>query len=432
VVATTPELANKQSLQTLPNDAVRQIMWRFADRFDFQMLVQSTREVARGPVARLVAQGGRRYHRGPEEPGAGAGGLRAGLGGRRRGDLQPGGNLAYAPIHERGTRSSAPTTWPGPARSRARTASVARRLRAHRAHPLRGRRHRRAGRQGARRRVEGGRGAGAAGGQARPLHHQHGLRQLRHRRRGFGDPRIKGSCMVILEEATRALFDRGAPTKKLVHQLSSTATRSSACRPGQPHHRRLHDQGRGDRAQLQPRRGDRGRVPPHARDGGLMTSAKLLGRRAGDPLPARPLPRRRGAAGLAALRLGCSRRRTRCTGWSTSGPRARPAPRSASPARAVSTNSTRSSAQGRDSSPSRASGGPRADAAMRKVRRTRLECLELARPASCDARDGAARRAGGRPIWCSSCARRAGQRALPGLQALEHRHGANMMREASA
>jgi hypothetical protein len=37
-----------------------------------------------------------------------------------------------------------------------------------------------------------------------------------------GDPRIKGSCMVILEETDPGVFDRGVPTKKLVHQLSST------------------------------------------------------------------------------------------------------------------------------------------------------------------------------------------------------------------
>jgi hypothetical protein len=37
-----------------------------------------------------------------------------------------------------------------------------------------------------------------------------------------GDPRIKSSCMVILEDTDPGLFDRGAPTLKLVHQLSST------------------------------------------------------------------------------------------------------------------------------------------------------------------------------------------------------------------
>jgi hypothetical protein len=49
-------------LRTLPSDAVRQIQWNFADRYDSQMLVQSARGVARGPVAKLVAQGGRNSH----------------------------------------------------------------------------------------------------------------------------------------------------------------------------------------------------------------------------------------------------------------------------------------------------------------------------------------------------------------------------------
>src|SRR5579863_4982451 len=47
---------------TLPSDAVRAIQWRFADRFDLQMLVQSARGVARGTVARLVAAGERNTH----------------------------------------------------------------------------------------------------------------------------------------------------------------------------------------------------------------------------------------------------------------------------------------------------------------------------------------------------------------------------------
>ena len=42
-------------LRTLPGDDVRQILWRFADRYDLQMLVHSVRAGARGPVARLVA-----------------------------------------------------------------------------------------------------------------------------------------------------------------------------------------------------------------------------------------------------------------------------------------------------------------------------------------------------------------------------------------
>ncbi len=51
-----------ETLRTLPGDDVRQILWRFADRYDLQMLVQSARSVARGPVARLVAQGARTSH----------------------------------------------------------------------------------------------------------------------------------------------------------------------------------------------------------------------------------------------------------------------------------------------------------------------------------------------------------------------------------
>src|SRR3974377_576200 len=49
-------------LQALPGDDVRQILWRFAERVDLQMLVQSVRAVARGPVARAVAQGARNTH----------------------------------------------------------------------------------------------------------------------------------------------------------------------------------------------------------------------------------------------------------------------------------------------------------------------------------------------------------------------------------
>ena len=83
------------------------------------------------------------------------------------------------------------------------------------------------------------------------------------------DPRIKGTCMVILEETDPGIFDRGTPTRKLVHQLSSTRDPIFSLQSaGQPHHRRLHRQGRRHRPALQPRRNHRGRLPPHARDGG--------------------------------------------------------------------------------------------------------------------------------------------------------------------
>src|SRR5271157_2052030 len=58
----TTDTKTTPTLQTLPGDDLRQVMWRFADRYDLAMLVQSARAVARGPVARLVAQGARNSH----------------------------------------------------------------------------------------------------------------------------------------------------------------------------------------------------------------------------------------------------------------------------------------------------------------------------------------------------------------------------------
>ena len=57
-----PTLPETRHMLTLPTDGVRQFQWRFADRFDLQMLVQSARGVARGTVARLVADGERNTH----------------------------------------------------------------------------------------------------------------------------------------------------------------------------------------------------------------------------------------------------------------------------------------------------------------------------------------------------------------------------------
>ena len=58
----TATAVDTKTMHTLPGDAVRQIQWRFADRFELQMLVQSAREVARGTVARMVAAGERNTH----------------------------------------------------------------------------------------------------------------------------------------------------------------------------------------------------------------------------------------------------------------------------------------------------------------------------------------------------------------------------------
>jgi len=46
-MATVAQL-KPEIMRTLPGDAVRQIQWRFADRYELQMLVQSARAVARG------------------------------------------------------------------------------------------------------------------------------------------------------------------------------------------------------------------------------------------------------------------------------------------------------------------------------------------------------------------------------------------------
>src|SRR5271157_1594829 len=58
----TAALTETTKMLTLPADSVRAAQWRFADRFDLQMLVQSARGVARGTVARLVAAGERNTH----------------------------------------------------------------------------------------------------------------------------------------------------------------------------------------------------------------------------------------------------------------------------------------------------------------------------------------------------------------------------------
>src|ERR1700690_3043688 len=123
-----------EMLRTLPSDAARQVQWGFADRYDLQLLVQSARQVARGPVARLVASGGRNSHEwtdakaelleafdasgitavfmDPEEGGLFAGPKNLVLalvafelawvdGGAATASLA--GSLELAPIHERGT-----------------------------------------------------------------------------------------------------------------------------------------------------------------------------------------------------------------------------------------------------------------------------------------------------------------------------------------
>jgi len=241
-------------MRTLPGDAVRQIQWRFADRYELQMLVQSARGVARGPVARLVAGGQRNSHEwtpeknellaafdnagitgvfmDPEHGGFISGPKNLALalvafelawvdGGAATGSLA--GCLALAPIHERGTPEQvakymalAAPAMPGEDRKPWRGAFAL-------TEPI----------------PYVGVDTGMLSGKLRVAEWNHGEPMLQVEKRGrfitnigfanfvtaavdSDDERIKGSCMVILEEGDPGVFDRGTPTKKLVHQLSST------------------------------------------------------------------------------------------------------------------------------------------------------------------------------------------------------------------
>ncbi len=241
-----------QTLRTLPGDDVRQILWRFGDRFDLQMLVQSVRAVARGPVARAVANGARHSHQWTKEKddllrefdAAGItsvfldpefGGYLAGPknlalaltafelawvdAGAATASLA--GCLGLAPIHERGTPEQKAEYMSRSAPGGDRT-------------PLRG----------AFCLTEPipyvGVETGLLSGKVRIAEWREGQEPLLHVTKrgrfitnmdfaGFvtaavdsGDPKIHGSCMVILEKTDAGVFDPGAPARKLVHQLSST------------------------------------------------------------------------------------------------------------------------------------------------------------------------------------------------------------------
>jgi alkylation response protein AidB-like acyl-CoA dehydrogenase len=251
----TASLSTTNEMLTLPGDDVRQIQWRFADRFDLQMLVQSARGVARGTVARLVAAGARNTHEWtagknemmeafdragitailmePEEGGFIIGPKNLALalaafelawvdGGAATASLA--GFLALSPIHERGTAEqaqhymslSAPPQ-PGEDRKPWRGAFAL-------TEPI----------------PYVGVDTGMLSGKVRVAEWVEGQEPwLQVDKRGrfitniafanfvtaavnSDDPRIKGSCVIILEETDEGIFDHGTPTKKLVHQLSST------------------------------------------------------------------------------------------------------------------------------------------------------------------------------------------------------------------
>jgi alkylation response protein AidB-like acyl-CoA dehydrogenase len=249
------DLKSTPTLQTLPGDDVRQIMWRFADRYDLAMLVQSTRTVARGPVAQLVAQGARNSHQWTPEKASllqafDDAGITAAFLDIEHGGFLEGpknlplaliafelawvdagaatsslaGNLGLAPIHECGTPEqrahymtlAAPPA-PGEKRKQVRAAFAL-------TEPI----------------PFVGVQTGMLGGKVRVAQWKDGqepLLQVEKRGRFItnmafanvvtaaadsDDLRIKGSCMIILEENDPGTFYRGLPTKKLVHQLSST------------------------------------------------------------------------------------------------------------------------------------------------------------------------------------------------------------------
>jgi len=251
----TSATASTSVMLTLPTDSIRQIQWRFADRYDLQMLAQSARAVARGTVAHMVAAGERNSHEWtpaknemleafdragitaafmePEEGGFISGPKNLALalaafelawvdGGAATASLA--GFLALAPIHERGTPEqsrhykalSAPPQ-PGEDRKPWRGAFVL-------TEPI----------------PYVGVDTGMLSGKLRIAGWRDGEEPwLQVEKRGrfitniafanfvtaavtSDDPHIKGSCVVILEETDEGTFDHGTPTKKLVHQLSST------------------------------------------------------------------------------------------------------------------------------------------------------------------------------------------------------------------
>lgn len=249
------EKGKQYSLSTLPGDDIRQVMWRFADRYDLQMVAQSSRSVARSIVARLVADGERNNHEwttpkdemlkafdeagitsvfiDPEYGGflAGPKNLAMSVVAYELSWVDAGaatcslaGNLALAPIHERGTaeqkdrymRAVVPPQ-PGEDRKVMRGAFAL-------TEPL----------------PYVGVDTGVLCGKVRIVEWQEGQEPiLEVEKRGrfitnmdyanfvtaavdTDDKRIKSSCMVILEEGDSGVFDRGAPTLKMVHQLSST------------------------------------------------------------------------------------------------------------------------------------------------------------------------------------------------------------------
>ncbi len=242
-------------LPALPDDAIRRAMWRFEHRPELHELVESARQVARGPVAQLVANGQRFTAAWTDEKSrlldhfdeAGVSGLFA-VGGDSEGEKRGDQNLALAlagfelawvdggaatclvalglalqPIIALGTDEQRRKYVDGSA-PRADAAAPVQRGAFCLTEPL----------------PYAGVDTGVLAGKVRVAQWEPGQEpRLRVEKRGrftnnmdfanfvvaavaSGDDRLQGSCMVILEPDDEGTFDRGEVTAKLVHQLTST------------------------------------------------------------------------------------------------------------------------------------------------------------------------------------------------------------------
>ena len=247
------ETTERPTMKMLPGDEVRQIMWRFAERYDIQMAVAGARSVARGIVAQLVAGGQRKTHDWTaEKQGAfdafDASGITASTLKQEYGGLFDGpknlassllsyelswvdngaatsalvNGLAMGPIAELGTdeQKAYYMTRCAPGNETGKTWRGSFAL----TEPL----------------PYVGVDTGVLCGRVSVAEWKEGEEpKLRVEKRGrfitniaiadyvtvavnSGDDRIKGSCMVIVEATDPGKFDRGAQTLKCVHQLSNT------------------------------------------------------------------------------------------------------------------------------------------------------------------------------------------------------------------
>ncbi len=247
------ESTERPTMKMLPGDEVRQIMWRFAERYDIQMAVAGARSVARGDVAKLVADGQRATHDWTsEKQGAfdafDASGITASTLKQEFGGLFDGpknlasslisyelswvdngaatsalvNGLAMGPIAELGTpeQKARYMTLCAPGNESGKTWRGSFAL----TEPL----------------PYVGVDTGVLCGRVSIAEWQDGEEpMIRVEKRGrfitniaiadyvtvaanSGDERIKGSCMIIVEATDPGKFDRGAQTLKCVHQLSNT------------------------------------------------------------------------------------------------------------------------------------------------------------------------------------------------------------------